>query len=86
MKINPFNQPDVESAKIEAKKITEEYEQTGELPEETPFFESDGIKLFSDDKNVDELNAIVDEKNLANYLNAHFSRIVENDYFALGLR
>ena len=32
MQINPFNQPDVESAKIEAKKITEEYEQTGELP------------------------------------------------------
>ncbi len=31
MKINPFNQPDVESAKIEAKKITEEYEKTGEL-------------------------------------------------------
>ncbi len=83
MQINPFNQPDVESAKIEAKKITEEYEQTGELPEETPFFESDGIKLFSDEKNTDELNAIIEEKTLANYLNAHFSRIVENDYFAL---
>ncbi len=29
MRINPFNQPDVESAKIEARKITDEYEQTG---------------------------------------------------------
>ena len=47
MKINPFDQPDVEAAKIEAKKITEEYEQTGALPEETPIFEADGIKLFT---------------------------------------
>ncbi len=83
MGINPFNQPDVESAKIEARKITEEYEQTGQLPEETPFFEADGIKLFSDEKNVAELNLLVGEKTLVNYLNAHFSRIKENDYFAL---
>ncbi|HRH42373.1 MAG TPA: bifunctional transaldolase/phosoglucose isomerase [Pyrinomonadaceae bacterium] len=83
MKINPFNQPDVESAKIEARKITEEYEQTGELPKETPFFEADGIKLFSDEKNVAELNLLVGEKTLANYLQAHLNRIKENDYFAL---
>ncbi|MBX7174421.1 MAG: bifunctional transaldolase/phosoglucose isomerase [Pyrinomonadaceae bacterium] len=83
MRINPFNQPDVESAKIEARKITEEYEQTGELPEETPFFEADGIKLFSDEKNTADLNSLVGEKTLANYLQAHFSRIKENDYFAL---
>jgi hypothetical protein len=29
MQINPFNQPDVEAAKIEARKITDEYEKTG---------------------------------------------------------
>jgi len=83
MKINPFNQPDVESAKIEARKITEEYEETGQLPVETPFFEADGIKLFSDERNVAELDSLVGEKTLANYLKAHFNRIKENDYFAL---
>jgi transaldolase/glucose-6-phosphate isomerase len=84
MKINPFDQPDVESAKIEAKKITEEYEQTGELPAETPFFESDGIRLFTDERNLTELDALLDgEKSLANYLQAHFSRIKAKDYFAL---
>jgi transaldolase/glucose-6-phosphate isomerase len=83
MKINPFNQPDVESAKIEAKELTNAYEETGNLPEETPFFAGDGIKLFSDQKNVAELNSLVGEKTLANYLKAHFSRIKENDYFAL---
>lgn len=83
MQINPFNQPDVESAKIEAKELTNAYEETGSLPEETPFFEADGIKLFSDEKNVAELNELVNEKTLKNYLNAHFSKIHEHDYFAL---
>ncbi len=83
MGIHPFNQPDVESAKIEAKELTNAYEETGSLPEESPFFESDGIKLFSDEANVKELNVLVGEKNLINYLKAHFSRIKKNDYFAL---
>ncbi|MCU0240273.1 MAG: bifunctional transaldolase/phosoglucose isomerase, partial [Pyrinomonadaceae bacterium] len=83
MKINPFNQPDVESAKIEAKELTNAYEETGNLPSETPFFESNGIKLFSDEINVADLDKIVGEKTLENYLQAHFSRIIENDYFAL---
>jgi hypothetical protein len=84
MKINPFNQPDVESAKIEAKKITEKYEETGELPGEDAFYEEGGIKLFTDQNNLNELNKIVgNEKSLANYLKAHLSQITENDYFAL---
>jgi len=84
MNINPFNQPDVESAKIEARKITEEYERTGSLPGETPFFESDGIALFSDDPNVDALNSIVGEiRSLSSYLKAHLSRLGPGDYFAL---
>lgn len=83
MQINPFNQPDVESAKVEAKELTNAYEETGSLPAESPFFEENGIKLFSDEANVSELDSLVEEKNLANYLKAHFSRIKENDYFAL---
>lgn len=84
MGINPFNQPDVESAKIEARKITEEYERTGSLPDETPFFGSDGIALFSDDVNVDALNSIVGEnRSLSSYLKAHLSRLGSGDYFAL---
>jgi glucose-6-phosphate isomerase len=84
MQINPFNQPDVESAKIEARKLTEEYEATGELPDEKPFYEEDGIKLFTDEKNAAQLNGqINEEKSLANYLKAHLDRIVENDYFAV---
>ncbi len=83
MKINPFNQPDVESAKIEAKKITEEYEQTGELPREKAFFEADHIELFTSKEYAEELRDAIDEPNLANYLEAHLLNLENNDYFAL---
>src|SRR4030095_2619240 len=39
--INPFDQPDVEASKIATRKLTEEYEQTGSLPAEAPFFETE---------------------------------------------
>ena len=84
MEINPFNQPDVEAAKIEAKKITEEYEQKGELPPETPFYEEKDIKLFTSDKYAAQLDKFIEgEKSIQKYLEAHLAHIQENDYFAL---
>ncbi|HEX8287942.1 MAG TPA: bifunctional transaldolase/phosoglucose isomerase [Pyrinomonadaceae bacterium] len=84
MNINPFNQPDVESAKVEARKITEEYEKTGELPEETPFYESGGTKLFTSEEYAAALDKYVEsEKSLKKYLEAHLAHLQENDYFAL---
>ena len=84
MEINPFDQPDVESAKIEAKKLTEEYEETGELPTEKPFFEDGEIKLFTSEKYAASLEKFVEgEKTLQKYLQAHLAHIQENDYFAL---
>src|SRR5204862_4788410 len=47
MGINPFDQPDVEASKIATRKLTGEYEATGSLPPETPFFEDEGIRLFA---------------------------------------
>lgn len=83
MGINPFDQPDVESAKIEARKITEEYEKTGELPPEQPFFETKGFALFSSDTYSKRLLEMVDEPSLTEILSAHFANIDEGDYFAL---
>ena len=84
MDINPFNQPDVESAKIEAKKITEEYERTGSLPDEKPFFEEAGISLFTNEENIAVLDKLAgDTRSLAAYLKAHIARPGSNDYFAL---
>ncbi len=81
--INPFDQPDVEASKIATRKLTEQYEQTGSLPTETPFFEEDGIKLFADENNATALNKAVGVRSLAGYLKAHLDRLNERDYFAL---
>jgi transaldolase/glucose-6-phosphate isomerase len=77
--INAFNQPDVEASKIETKKLTSQYETTGSLPPEVPFFEASGIKLFADEKNV----VVVHGPALADVLKAHLSRLKAGDYFGV---
>jgi transaldolase/glucose-6-phosphate isomerase len=82
--INAFNQPDVEASKVATRNLTAEYEKTGSLPAEKPFFEQDGIKLFTDSKNADALTkAAGNEKSLSNYLRSHLNRLGAGDYFAL---
>ena len=83
MEINPFDQPDVEAAKIEARKITEAYEKSGSLPAETPFFEENGISLFTGAEYAAELSNVVEEKTLSSFLEAHLWNIAETDYFAI---
>lgn len=83
--INAFNQPDVEASKIATKQLTEAYEKSGHLPEEKPFWEGEGVQLFADARNANELNAALggNEKTLAAFLKAHTSRIKAGDYFAI---
>lgn len=81
--INAFNQPDVEASKIATRKLTEEYEASGSLPQETPFFQEDSICLFADLKNADALNRAAGEKSLVGYVRAHLGRLGAGDYFAV---
>jgi transaldolase/glucose-6-phosphate isomerase len=82
--INAFNQPDVEASKVETRKLTQEYEKTGSLPAEVPVLEENGIKLFADTKNSQELGKIAaKDKSLRGYLRAHLSRLKPADYFAV---
>ncbi|HEY6554158.1 MAG TPA: transaldolase, partial [Vicinamibacteria bacterium] len=84
MGINPFNQPDVEASKVATKALTSEYEKTGQLPSEAPFFTGDGVKLFADAKNVAALQSGVGATpSLAAYLKAHLARVVAGDYVGL---
>ena len=78
--INAFNQPDVEASKIETRKLTSEYEATGHLPAESPFFEAAGVKLFADDKNTAALKG---GAKLVDVLKAHLARAGAGDYFAV---
>jgi transaldolase/glucose-6-phosphate isomerase len=84
IKINPFNQPDVEASKIATRALTSEYEKTGALPAESPAFEENGIKLYTDERNAIELKqAAGSDQTLKGWLRAHVNRIQAGDYFAL---
>jgi transaldolase/glucose-6-phosphate isomerase len=78
--INAFNQPDVEASKTETRKLTTEYESTGKLPAESPFFTGDGAKLYADLKNTAALKG---GGTLAGFLKKHLARIGAGDYFAV---
>jgi transaldolase / glucose-6-phosphate isomerase len=78
--INAFNQPDVEASKVETRKLTAEYEETGKLPPEAPFFQGGGVKLYADAANT---SALKGASTLAGFLKKHLRRANSGDYFAL---
>jgi transaldolase / glucose-6-phosphate isomerase len=77
--INPFDQPDVEASKIATRKLTDEVENTGQLPPETPILEADGLKFFTDERNGAQLMG----KTAAEMLRSHLNRLGAGDYFAI---
>jgi transaldolase / glucose-6-phosphate isomerase len=82
--IDPFDQPDVEEAKVKAREITDAYDATGALAAHEPFFEGEGLRLFADPANTDALSvAAGDDADLAAYLRAHLARAGAGDYVAL---
>jgi transaldolase/glucose-6-phosphate isomerase len=83
MRINPFNQPDVEASKVATRALTAEYEKTGRLPAELPFYDGEGVNLFADARNVEALQHAAPRRSLAGYLAAHLGRLGARDYFGL---
>ncbi len=84
LKINPFNQPDVEASKIVTRQLTEAYEKSGKLPEESPIFDEGGIKLFTDERNAASLKDLAgSDRSLTGMLRAHLGQLKPGDYMAL---
>jgi transaldolase/glucose-6-phosphate isomerase len=81
--INPFNQPDVEAAKIKTRELTETYEKTGSLPPETPVLSSKDADLYTDEVNAALLKKAGADGDLASWLKAHLRRVTPGDYVAL---
>jgi transaldolase/glucose-6-phosphate isomerase len=82
--LDPFDQPDVEAAKVAARKLTAELEATGRLPDEAPYFAADGVRLFASDAEARALaTAAGSGAGLEALLRAHLSRLSAGDYFAL---
>jgi len=77
--INPFDQPDVEASKIATRKLTDEFEKTGQLPPEKPILEADGFQFFTDERNASQLKGAT----ATEMLRSHLNRMGAGDYFAL---
>lgn len=73
--VHPFDQPDVEAAKVEARRLAAEIERTGSLPRESPLATDGGLAIFGSraaaGTGVDELLA------------THLDQLAAGDYFAL---
>jgi glucose-6-phosphate isomerase/transaldolase/glucose-6-phosphate isomerase len=98
LEINPFDQPNVESAKIIAREKVDEYERNGELPSDKIDVSGDGIDIYlSNGRNEPELaysdpgeamRKFLSEHNGGGYvtLQAYIHSTPEVDHALLGLR
>ena len=77
--INAFDQPDVEASKIETRKLTDAYAESGTLPEETPFATDGAFRFFADARDAGELG----DGDAATILRRHFARAKSGDYAAV---
>jgi transaldolase / glucose-6-phosphate isomerase len=81
--INPFNQPDVEDAKIKTRELTAAFEKSGKLPPEKPVMSSVQADLYTDEKNATALRKAGANGDLGSWLKAHLARAGTDDYVAL---
>jgi len=81
--INPFNQPDVEAAKIKTRELTAAFEKSGTLPTETPVVSSIQADLYTDGRNAADLRNAGANGDLDSWLKAHLGRSHAGDYVAL---
>ncbi len=81
--INPFNQPDVEAAKIKTRELTTAFEKSGKLPAEKPVMSTAQADLYTDGNNAADLRKAGADGTLGSWLKAHLSRSGEGDYVAL---
>jgi transaldolase/glucose-6-phosphate isomerase len=75
--IDPFDQPDVEDAKIATRKLVDAYEESGALEPEAPAWEDDTVAVFA------PAGAIVDEASLAAVLARHLGQIEAGGYLGI---
>ncbi len=77
LKINPFDQPNVQESKDITKSLLETYKKEKKLPDEKPIFEENGLKLFASEDSV-KIN-----KNLSGSLSNFIEKVKSGDYVAL---
>lgn len=83
MKINPFDQPDVEASKLATRALTDEVEKSGALPPEEAFCRENDLECFADAANVLALVSASGARTVEGLLRAHLERLGAGDYFAV---
>ncbi|EKS31046.1 bifunctional transaldolase/phosoglucose isomerase [Afipia felis] len=81
--VNPFDQPDVEAAKVKTRELTAAFEKSGTLPQEEPLVTDGNLVVYTDHNNAEALREAGADGTVASWLKAHFSRIESGDYAAL---
>ena len=81
--IDPFNQPDVEAAKIKTRELTAAFEKSGALPAEKPVMSSATADIYTDDSNAAALRKAGADGDLGSWLKAHLARSGADDYVAV---
>lgn len=80
LKINPFNQPDVEASKEAARELVEGYEKSGAVKPEAPILDEDGIQVFADGEFQTGASR---PKSLVDIMKMEFDEIKRGDYFGI---
>ena len=81
--LHPFDQPDVEAAKVATRALTAAYEKDGRLPEENLLLEEGSLRLFAAPAHARQLLAAAPSPGLDALLAAHLQLLRPGDYFAL---
>jgi len=81
--IDPFNQPDVESAKVKARELLTAFEASGDLLAEEPAFAQGPLAIYTDTHNIETLVQASRPGDIAGWLRAHVQRAGKGDYVAL---
>lgn len=72
--INPFNQPNVEAAKTQARNALAQYEETETLPEVSPILQEGEFEIYGPEKDAGDMAA---------YLASFLSKAKHDDYIAI---
>ncbi len=88
LRINPFDQPNVQESKDNTKRLLAVFKEQGELPEDQPVLEENGLKLYADRRTAETLRHVGEQRrfdygDLINLLLAHMSLARSGDYIAL---
>ena len=86
--INPFDEPNVSSAKKITNTYLQRYQDEGALPAEEPYFAEDNVNLYADEQFGSILDAICEQRHydstqLEGLLAAHMSLATSGNYIGL---